>query len=399
MTLFKNWERLLKTLTQEIAPFWKNDMAAGEDSFKTCVFADGREESEVPLHLIMLTRILWFFSALTNFSEEKNWLKTADKAYRLLKTRLYDAENKGFYWSVDDTGNPVEDKKQFYGQAFAVYALSEYYMATKNGDVLELCRETFDCLETHALDGKNGGYREASRADWGKLENTALSEVDIICDKSMNTNLHVLEAYTNYYRIVKEEPVKKALADLIDRMCLNVLDQSDCHFRLYFNDKWETKENTVSYGHDIEGSWLIQEALEVLGEKSLLERYQSVVLEMAEVVLNEGMDGENGLFYEGRDGVVIEAQKDWWPQAEAAVGFINAFEMSGEDRYRIAAENCIDFIYDNLIIKEKGEWYWGISPDGMPIRDKEIAGPWKAPYHNGRFCMEALRRIKKLSDC
>lgn len=279
----------------------------------------------------------------------------------------------------------VNAKKQTYAQGFAIYGLSEYYRVTRNRQALELVKETFEILEAHA-DKTFGGYFEAFSKDWKPIEDMRLSDKDFNEKKSMNTHLHVLEAYTNLLRVWEDQALKAAHRNLIGVFRNHIIEGDS--FQLFFEEDWTLKSEAVSFGHDIEGSWLLYEAALVTGDESLITQVKDLSLKMAEKAL-EGLLPDGSMAYEKLHGHV-DMERHWWVQAEAVVGYMYAWKNSGDARYRLAAEKTWAYIRENMVDTENGEWYWSRLPDGSVNTQEDKAGFWKCPYHNGRMCLEMI---------
>lgn len=258
---------------------------------------------------------------------------------------------------------------------------------TQNKEAKQLSNELFGFIEQYGFDKENGGYFEAFSRDWQLLDDLRLSDKDANEAKTMNTHLHILEAYTNLYRIEKSELVRLALKRLIDCFIDKFIDKKTHHLKLFFDEKWNLKSNEISFGHDIECSWLLFEAAEVLGEQALIEQLKVLALNMATATLKEGLDQDGAVFNE-KNGEYLDTDKHWWPQAEAVVGFWNAYRLSDKEQFKYAALACWSFIQQYLKDEEQGEWHWRVNQQGIPILSEDKAGAWKAPYHNGRMCME-----------
>jgi mannobiose 2-epimerase len=292
----------------------------------------------------------------------------------------------------------LDDSKKIYGQAFYIYALAEYHQAFGGKAALERAIQLFDLIERHAHDPRNGGYIEVCRRDWSEAGSEArLSDKDMNEKKSMNNHLHVLEAYTNLYRAWPEPRVAERLRELIQLFEQRILDARTQHFHHFFDETWRVRSNTYTFGHDIEGTWLLCEAAEVLGDAALLKHVQAVALRMAEVALREGMDANGALSYEGKNGKVIDPGRECWPQAEAVVGFLNAFQLSGDTQYFTAARRVWDFIENRLADRVHGDWFWRINVDGRPDLKLPKVSEWKGPYHGSRACLETLHRLRAIS--
>lgn len=379
-------------LTDNILNFWVKEVYdTTRRTFFGRITNDGRKFPDAALSAVLTTRILWTFSAAYRFYPTAIYKKMADEAYRILMETFWDNENGGIYWSVFPDGRPDDTKKQFYAEAFFIYAMSEYWLAFKDEKAKQIAVSMFMLMEKYAFDPEFGGYIEANTADWKETDDQRLSPKDLDVKKSMNTHLHILEAYTNLYRIYKDEQLKEKLEHLIRIFLDKILDEKTGHLILFFDKDWTVRSEIDSYGHDIEATWLMHEAAEVLGNHDIVEEVEKVAVKMTDVTVAEGLAAHGGMYYEKAEGHLQE-QFDWWPQAEAVVGFFNTFQITGEQKYLRQSEKSWKFIQDYIIDKQKGEWFWGVGPDLKPLRGDKV-GPWKGPYHNGRMCMEMIRRI------
>lgn len=343
---------------------------------------------------VLNTRLLWTFSTAYRVYQDKQYLEAAERAFHYLNDRFIDQTYGGIYWMLNADGTPSERHKQIYAQAFAIYAFAEYYRATQNELALSQANALFDLLEKYSKDSIYGGYYEAKAEDWSETTNYSLSGKDLNEAKSMNTHLHILEAYTNLYRISPSIKLAERVEQLIVITIEHIVDKQSGHFRLFFNDAWEAKSTHISYGHDIEGSWLLVEAADVLGHKQLSERVIKVALKMADAVLINGVDADGGLFNEADEHGIIDDHKDWWPQAEAVVGFYNAYQLTHDEKYKKASQKAWRFIQDYIVDKQYGEWHWSVHRNGTPSDNDRKISAWKCPYHNSRACFEMLKRLK-----
>lgn len=348
----------------------------------------------VPKGAVLNTRLLWTFALAARVLADERYRSLADRAYDYLKDYFWDNEQGGIYWMLDYLGVPLDSKKQTYAQAFAIYALAEYYRLTSNPEVLQQAISLFDVVEERTVDEAHGGYYEAYSRSWERLQDGRLSEKDAPAAKSSNTHLHVMEAYTTLYRVWPSDKLSERLRALI-RCFLDVIIDPETHqMGAAFNEQWVSVSDLISYGHDIEASWLLVEAAEVLGDAELLEEVQVEALRMAEVVLKDGVDEDGGLLNEARPSGFLDDDKHWWPQAEALVGFINAYQLSQDARFLDAALKNWVFIQNYIIDEKEGEWYFRVSRQGVPYSEEDKVGPWKAPYHNARACLELIHRLK-----
>ncbi|MGM9748971.1 MAG: AGE family epimerase/isomerase [Candidatus Cryptobacteroides sp.] len=389
-----------KELKQNILPFWTERMTAPERGFYGRISGLGELDTNAPLGAIMNARILWTFSSAARVLANDpscgetvaSCLKTAERAKKEITERFYDKEFGGIYWSLHPDGSPEDTKKQIYAIAFAIYGLAEYHRATGDAEALDYAIRLFHDIEKHSFDSVKNGYFEAFTREWNTIGDMRLSDKDANESKTMNTHLHVLEAYTCLYRVWKDDLLKERLAGLIDIFC-NVICGEGGHLRLFFDDDWNCNYDIISYGHDIEASWLLYEAAEVLGEKSYICKVGSLAVKIANAAC-EGLGKDGGMIYEreGKNGPV-DGDRHWWVQAETVVGCINTWNLTGERVWLEKALNCWDFIKAHIIDHEGGEWFWSLCADGTVNRDDDKAGFWKCPYHNGRMCMEVIERI------
>ncbi|CAL1519772.1 AGE family epimerase/isomerase [Chitinophaga sp. MM2321] len=346
---------------------------------------------------VLNARILWTFSAAYNSTGEEQFLKMADRAYDYFARHFIDKEFGGVYWSVDYKGHPVETKKQVYAIAFAVYAYSEYYKARGQEEVKQMAIELYNRVQQHSYDPVYGGYLEAFTRNWQEIKDLRLSNKDANEKKTMNTHLHVLEAYANLYTIWPAPALKENIRDLLVIFRDKIIDPGTGHLHLFFDEQWRVKGDTVSYGHDIEASWLLLEAAEIIGDPLLIDNFKELSLKMAHATL-VGIDKDGGLWYEYEPSQRnLVAEKHWWPQAEAVVGFINAWQLHPEGRYLQHAVNSWNFIRERIRDKVNGEWYWGVRKDNS-IMEEDKVGLWKCPYHNVRACLEGMTRITRMSE-
>lgn len=377
-----------------ILNYWINNTVDLVDGgFLGRIDNDNQIVSDSPKGSVLNARILWSFSAAYNQNGRKEYLQMANRAYKYILDYFVDKTYGGVYWSIDHTGVKLDTKKQVYASAFTVYALSEYYKVTKNQEVLNKATSLFRLLVDKAFDWKKTGYFEAFTEDWQPIDDLRLSAKDANEKKTMNTHLHVLEGYTNLYRVWPDKTLRSHIVILINNFLDHFLNQETNHLNLFFDEDWNLKSSLVSYGHDIEAAWLLLESAEVINDAALISRLKSAAVKIAEATIG-GMDEDGGLLYEyepANNHLVKE--KHWWVQAEATVGFLNAWEITANERYlRISLKNW-EFIKDKILDKRNGEWFWGVYEDGSPMAQEDKVGIWKCPYHNSRACIELINRI------
>jgi cellobiose epimerase len=386
--------RLDGELRGNILPFWIAHAVDDENGgFYGALTNDLRVLNEVPRSSVLCARILWTYAAAYRAFGDDAYLAMARRAYEYLARVFWDPAHSGLYWMVDKDGLAVSDRKQTYAQAFAIYGLSEYYRATQDAGSLRVARELFELLEVHAHEAIYGGYLEGCTRDWGELADTRLDEKDPECCKSMNTLLHVMEAYASLLRVWDDQRLRVRLRELLEILFQHVIDPQTHHLRLFFDDAWGSLYDFVSYGHDIEASWLLVEAAEVLGDPDLLARARAVSVEMAWAVYTQGLDADGSLLYEADARGLTCVDKHWWPQAEGVVGFYNAYQICGDERLAQASLGCWKYTEENFVDREHGEWFKVLNRQGVPYLDHYKIGPWECPYHHSRTCLEMLRRL------
>lgn len=381
-------------LENNILPFWMNKMEDNEEGgFYGQITGEDELKPEASKGAILNARILWTFSSAYRLLKKPEYLETATRAKRYLIDRFYDPQYGGIYWELDYKGNPLDTKKQIYAIGFAIYGLSEYARATGDEEALAYAQQLFDVIEQHSFDSEQNGYVEALTRDWQPIEDMRLSDKDENEKKTMNTHLHILEPYTNLYRVWKDEQLERQLRNLIEVFITRILDPQTGHLNLFFEEDWTNKYHIVSYGHDIEASWLIHEAALVLGDPEVLKRIEPIIIRIAQAA-DEGLNPDGSMIYENfLDKQKIDRELHWWVQAENVVGHINLYQHFGDTEALDTAARCWEFIKTKLIDREQGEWHWSLLPDGTVNRRDDKAGFWKCPYHNGRMCMEVIERF------
>ena len=373
-----------EVLEHTILHFWQTRMVDNErGGFYGRIDGHNTLHPDAPKGAVLNARILWTFAAAARVLNNTAYRILAARAYDYLMQRFIDREHGGVYWSLHADGTPLDTKKQTYAIAFAIYGLAEYVRLTNNQEALDAAIRLFEDIEAHAFDAVNVGYIEALTRDWQPIADMRLSESDENGSRTMNTHLHVLEAYTNLYRVYKDPRVARQLRVLIDIFVHRLYNPSNGHLDLFFDDQWQGRRDKTSPGHEIEAAWLLHEALEVLGDPILLQETLPVCQQLAQAAEN---------------GILKESQ--WWCYAEAVVGYIDQWKLNQKTLPVEAAINlemaeaAWEFIQSHLIDREHGEWYWAILPDGIPDTSNDKAGFWKCPYHNSRMCLEIIERLK-----
>ena len=341
---------------------------------------------------VLNARILWSFSASYQITKKTEHKNLAKRAFDFLSNNFYDAEFGGLFWSINADKTPKDTKNQIYALAFAIYGLSEYYVISKDEKALSIAINLYLKIQKYSYDPVNKGYLEAFTRDWQPIEDLRLSEKDANEKKTMNTHLHIIEAYANLFRVWKDKELQKDIIELLRTIEKHFINTETGHLRLFFDENWTEKPDVISYGHDIEAAWLLLQCAEISEDETLIGNYKKYAVQMADVT-KEGLDNDGGLWYEfdPKKNELI-AEKHWWVQAEALIGFYNAYELTGKKNYLDIVFRNWDFIKKHLIDTKNGEWFWGIYRDNSLI-EKDKAGFWKCPYHNSRSCIELINRI------
>ncbi|HEY3755015.1 MAG TPA: AGE family epimerase/isomerase [Opitutaceae bacterium] len=391
--------RRIETDTLEnVLPFWiARAIEPHGTGFVGAVSNDLTATDSVERGALLTSRILWAFSAAYRQYGRPEFLRMAERAYADLTGRFRDDVHGGFYWSLRPDGAVLKDRKQVYGQAFAIYSLAEYHLATGRPEPLAQAIAVYRLIEKHARENTHGGYIEALSREWSPIEDQRLSAVDLNEPKSQNTHLHVMEAYSLLLSCWPNAALKESLRDLVEIMLARIVDRRTAHLGLFFALDWTLKSDRISYGHDIEAAWLFTDAAARLNLPDLTERIHALAVRIAEVTLAEGVDADGGLFNEGDPQGLTNTNKEWWPQSEAVIGFLNAYQLKRDERFARAALLTWDFIDRRLIDRQHGEWFRGVTRDGQVLDQELKVSFWKCPYHNVRGGLETVRRLRALA--
>ena len=399
-------DEVLEVLRENILPFWIEKMEDHEHGgFYGRIDGQGVLHPEAERGAILNARILWSFSAAYRVLGNPEYLETATRAKDYFLTHFIDREFGGVFWSVDYLGRPLNTRKQFYAIGFAIYGLSEYARATGDKEALQEAISLYECIEKYALDTQYNGYIEARTREWGEIADMRLSELDANFPKSQNTHLHIIEPYTNLLRAVREtgedsslftlhSSLHSSLKNLIGIFTDRILNPETHHLDLFFEMDWTRGAGQLeSYGHDIECSWLMHEAALVLGDPEVLRKMEPVV-QMVAKASEKGLRPDGSMIHEANlDTGHVDDDLHWWVQAENVVGWFNIWQHFGDETALGRALQGWQYIKDNLIDRENGEWFWSRHPDGSINRRDDKAGFWKCPYHNSRMCLEIIERL------
>lgn len=391
--MIERYKTELQEELKQILSYWiQNSLDIDNGGFVGKIDSSNKVIPGVPKGSVLNSRILWSFSAAYNFTNHKPYLKIAEKAFRYFKNHFIDKSFGGVYWAVDYRGKPFDTKKQFYALSFAIYGLSEYAKCSRDAEAKKTAVELYHTIVDHAYDRVNGGYIEALSREWQPLEDVRLGTKDANESRSMNTHLHILEGFANLYTIWPDAGLKKKIKELICIFFKHIIDSNTFHLVLFFDDEWKRRSNIFSYGHDIEAAWLIQESAEIIGDNQLTEEAKHHAVKIANAVI-EGLDTDGGLWYEYEvDNGHLIKEKHSWPQAESMIGFFNAWQITGDERYLNISSRSWQFVKNYIRDKNNGEWFWGVN-EHYQVMDQDKVGIWKCPYHNSRACIELIKRI------
>lgn len=391
-----------------IIPFWRNLRDDENGGYYGWMDYYLTVDKKAMKGCILNSRITWFFSNVyalykkgllteTDFMRygyySKDIKAEADHAYHFLRDHCIDREHGGIYWSLTYDGKPDDTTKHTYNQAFCIYALSSYYDISGDKEALELAEQLVDLIETRCTD--EIGYLEAFTIDFKPESNEKLSENGVMAAKTMNTLLHVFEAYTELYRVAKNETAKKKLMWMMDTIADKIYNPTLHRQEVFFDREYNSIIDLHSYGHDIETAWLVDRGVEVLGDDSYKAKMEPITRDLTAQIYRVAFDGHS-LANECEKGVVNE-HRIWWVQAETVIGFLNGYEKTPEHtEYLDAALAEWEFIKEHVVDKRAGsEWFWEVDKEGKPYPDRPIVEQWKCPYHNGRMCIEVIKRLSK----
>lgn len=385
-------EEVKAHLLNDIIPFWKNLRDDEFGGYYGYMDYDLKVDKKAVKGCILNSRITWFFANAYTLLKDESLLEEAKHGFAFMKEHCMDKENGGIFWSMKYDGTPEDTTKHTYNQAFSIYALSSYYEATHDEEALAMAKELFHIIETKCTD--EIGYKEAFDKEFHEVENDKLSENGVIAEKTMNTLLHVFEAYTELYRVAKLPEVKERLEWIMDTFADKVYNPKLHRQEVFFDRNMNTILDLHSYGHDIETAWLVDRGVEVLGEKKYEEKMTPITKDLTAEIYKVAFDGHS-LANECEKGVV-NVHRVWWVQAETVIGFLNGWQKDpSRTEYLDAAKSEWQFIKDHVMDKRQGsEWFWEVDQSGKPYEGRPIVEPWKCPYHNGRMCFEVIRRLE-----
>jgi cellobiose epimerase len=391
------WNALPEEMEEElhnILQYWTTNSAdMDQGGFVGQINQENKWNKNAAKGSVLNARILWTFSAACLHTRNPAHLLLATRAYEYIREYFTDHERGGLYWSVDSRGEMLDSHKQIYAQAFGIYAMSEYYRASGETSALDLAIEWYRLIEKYSRDQVQGGYIDAFTRDWGQLDDKRLSIKDENASKTMNTHLHVVEAYANLYTIWPSPALKDDIVSLLQLFNEKIIHPDNHHLGLFFSEDWEMNTLVISYGHDIEAAWLLQACAESIGDAESVSVTRKNAIQITDAAM-QGLDIDGGLWYEYNTVEhTLVPEKHWWPQAEALIGFCNAWQLTQNPIYKNALLNNWRFIRRFILDTRHGEWIWGIDENKKQMQNQDKIGIWKCPYHNTRACLELIRRF------
>ena len=380
-------------LTQNIMPFWLNKMVDHRHGgFLGRIDGHGNPVPDAEKGAVLNARILWAFAAAYRVLGKPEYLEAATRAKDYFMAHFIDPQEGGVFWNLDAQGRPLDTKKQTYALGFAIYGLSEYARATGDEVALQQAKDLYADIERYAFDSLNNGYVEALTRNWQPIADMRLSDKDENGSRTMNTHLHILEPYTNLYRVWRTPQLAERIANLIDIFLTHLLNPQTNHLDLFFNDYWEGRRNIQSFGHDIEAVWLLHEAALELGQPAVLAKVEKAIKAIAKAA-DEGLQADGSMVYERwTDTGKVDTQRQWWVMCECVIGHIDLYQHFGDTAALDIARRCWHYTRKHIVDREQGEWFWGCDENARPNLADDKAGFWKCPYHNARMCLEVMER-------
>jgi mannobiose 2-epimerase len=383
-----------ENLTKNLLPYWSKYMVDnvnggfyGRISGTDQVFPNEDKGG------ILNARILWTYSAAYRVTKDTSYLRLAKRSKDYIMAHFIDREFGGAYRSVKATGEPSDTRKQTYTQSFFIYGLSEYSRATGDKEALKTAKEIFECFEKYAYDKEFNGYFEVFTREWQRSRDRLIGEKDDKDEKTMNTSLHLMEAYANLYRVWPDQRMKERLKNMVEIFLDRIVDKETSHLINFMDRNWNSTSTIDSYGHDIESSWLIYEAATLLKDPSLTARARATCIKIADAAA-EGLQPDGSLVYEKNLSTGhVNASRSWWAQAETIVGYMNAYEMTGKEKYLDYSMKNWSYTKSHLVDNKKGGWFQSADASGVAGRGDK-GGFWVCPYHNGRMCLEIIERVQ-----
>ena len=380
-------------LTKNLLPWWSAKTVDNVNGgFYGRINSDEKVFPDEDKGGILNARILWTYSSAYRVLKDTSYLRFATRAKDYILAHFIDKQYGGAYRSVNSKGEPSDTRKQIYTQTFFIYAMAEYYRATGNKEALETAKAIFELFEKYALDKESNGYFEVFTRDWKRSHDMLIGEETVTDEKTMNTHLHLMEAYANLFRVWPIEKMKDRLKNVVGIFLDKIIDKKTAHLICFMDRNWNRTSSIDSYGYDIEASWLLYEAANLAGDPDLLARVKQTCIRIADAA-TEGLQPDGSLLYEKDLSTQhIATERSWWVQSETIVGYMNAYELTGEEKYLDNSVNCWNYARQHLVDNKAGGWFSSVSESGV-AGEGDKAGFWVCPYHNGRMCLEIIERV------
>lgn len=385
-------------LTKSILPYWLNKVYDDRNaSFHGRIDAENRIHHDADRSAVLISRIAYSFAASFQLTGDSSLVLPMQNAVNMIERDFFDHKFGGLFWMTDASGSPIDTKKHVYAQSFGIYAYATVFAATNDKLALQQAIKLFELIESHAFLSGSNAYHEAFSREWSPLSDVRLGDSDALEPRSTNTHLHLLEAYAALYKGWPNEVLKARIAMLIEVFLSKIYNQEGRHFYSFFDENWTPKSQVYSFGHDIETVWLLLDAARAINQPELIVRCEVIALEVANMVLDQAIDSKFGGIYNfGSNGVVVDTEKHWWAQAEAMVGLLMAYRLSGDVAHLNAVFGIWEFITKHVIDHVHGEWYFRVNRNGSPIETDDKVGAWKCPYHTSRACIQIYNIINEI---
>jgi cellobiose epimerase len=337
---------------------------------------------------LFLSKIIYGVSAASVHLSDNQYKPLADKAYSDLSTRFKNPKG-GYYWAMNNNGKILHDEINVsYSQAFVVYGLIEYYALTASEPVKEALNEQISFIEKVLVNKEDGSFKDGFTQDWRPLANQT---------KSLGTHLHMLEAYVKRFEVLKDTSCKAKIENLLELILTHFIDDRTFEVFHQFDNNWQALPNENWLGHNMELSWIICKAAREIRNEILFKRCSQVAVELCNQAIEQGFDTQyGGMFNRFDKKELIITDKEWWPQAESVVAFLNAYRITTDKKYLSYAIRLLEYI-DNIFSDSiEGEWYDSVTREGSPFLEKPKVHFWKSLFHNVRYCLETANYLQKL---
>lgn len=345
--------------------------------------------------LVLQTRTLWSFAYAARAFNDPLYSEIANQLYDFLVRNLYDAQNGGFYWSVDFSGQPADTNKQIYGQAFAIYALAEYFALTGDPQARTLALNTFHLMLEKCTDPSHGLLLNSYDRNWNVLSDFTITESQHNEPFHSNTLLHVVEAWNNLYMHTGDATVHAGLHRLMKTL-LRVFMDSQGYMHMYLCADLTPVNAPFSAGHEFEFIWISLWSARLLNDPVLDEEVHRRAYSVGDNLIRHAID-KSGTIYDIKEiGGKRIKERRWWDQAETMMGLWSLYEETGDVRYLRHCWRNWQYVRQHFVIKNIGEWRWNVlSPEIKRGWRGYLAGPWKTPYHSVRACVEIAQASKR----